>query len=48
VDAGADPTAKNTNGKTPVDVACDKKSFSIASRIEQFYQPSTKSANFNV
>jgi ankyrin repeat protein len=48
IDAGADSNAKDINGKTPADYARGKEYIATAALIEQFYQPPTKSANFNV
>jgi ankyrin repeat protein len=47
IDAGADPTTKNTDGKTPADFAHQKGHSTIAAFIEQFIAP-TKSANLMV
>jgi ankyrin repeat protein len=48
LDAGADPKAKDDDGRTPADIARENKETATASLIEQFYVPPTKSANFNL
>jgi ankyrin repeat protein len=48
IDAGADPKVKNNDGKTPADIAREKKHLSTASCIEQYDMAPIKSANLMV
>jgi ankyrin repeat protein len=48
IDAGADPKAIDKDGKTPADLARDKKHLATASLIEQYGMAPTKSANLMV
>jgi ankyrin repeat protein len=48
IEAGADPTVKNIEGKTPSDVARHVKTTAIADLLDQYSIKPIKSANFNV